>query len=184
MNTENQSGELNLASEENIVRQLEPELDSRLETPKARMLKQRLFSESASEVKSELEGLGMPRKYLKGSGSSNMLLAVDNGECYQAGFGPGLGRGDIVDKENRNPGFLIQPGRVQKRRIAKKKRRINDNVELTPEEGLKLLEVWEKNYFIDFNSWLQCAKAKVKSETAFFISPFFGELEILFFFSC
>lgn len=167
MSTENQSGELISASEENVVRQLGPELDSGLETPRGRMLKQRLFSESASDMKSHIEELARPRKYLKGSGSSNMILAADNGDDSQRSFGSGFHRASMINKENRNPGFL-NPPRIMKEKNFRKKRRNTDNIELTPEEGLKLLEVWEKNYFIDFNSWLQCAKAKVYWKTAFF----------------
>lgn len=36
--------------------------------------------------------------------------------------------------------------------------------DLTKEEGQKLLEMWKKNYFADFNSWVQAAKVKISIE--------------------
>jgi len=36
--------------------------------------------------------------------------------------------------------------------------------DLTKEEGQKLLEMWKKNYFADFNSWVQAAKVKISFE--------------------
>lgn len=171
MSTENQSGGINSASEENVVRQLGPELESGLETPKERLLKQRLFSESASDLKSEMEGLGMPIKYLKGSDSSNLMLPDGHNNMGEFNFRGHRRIAPSIDKENRNPGFLGNVNLQDRQKNKRKKRKIKIG-ELTPEEGSKLLEVWEKNHFIDFNTWLQCAKAKVRINNRFFFFTF------------
>lgn len=63
-------------------------------------------------------------------------------------------------KENVKPNVLNRvPG--QKAVLPPKLRHEKKLIELTPEEEFKLLEEWEANYFIDFNSWMQIAKAKV-----------------------
>jgi hypothetical protein len=43
----------------------------------------------------------------------------------------------------------------------KKPRLFQQGYEVSMEEGEVLLKLWEQNHFIDFNSWLQSAKARV-----------------------
>jgi hypothetical protein len=47
----------------------------------------------------------------------------------------------------------------------KKKKHQVGEITLTIEEGEKLLDVWRRNNFSDFNSWVQIAKAQINTET-------------------
>jgi len=59
----------------------------------------------------------------------------------------------LASKENLKPGIL---NRQQGQKFVQPLKLKHDrkSIELTPEEEFRLLEEWEANFFIDFNSWL------------------------------
>lgn len=159
LNVDNQSVDVKSLENENVVRQLGPELDSELATPQRDHLQQRLFSESVSQHNEELNALGMSKKLLKSSQSTSQILLGDDDNTLTRRYNPVANASFSNSKENFKPGFLNRPQKNQK--IAQRVKKGKNRVVLTPEEEFKLIEAWEKNYFIDFNSWLQIAKAKV-----------------------
>ena len=109
----------------------------------------------------EIDYMGMPQKLVKGEDS-----------VFETPMGNRLGMfgeppsevftsASTRNKENLNPGFAqLKPPVFQLPQ--KRAKRGRESIEsLTPTEGRTLLETWEKNHFINFNSWLQVAKAKV-----------------------
>lgn len=154
---EEQTAERSLRS---VVRQLGPELESHTATPTQSYLKQRLFSES-SQLEAELQMAGAPGKLVK---EEHSVFETPMGSRL-AMFGEFSSEmrmpSSIRNKENVRP-MLMQSQVPQFQLPLKKSRKSRAMVEsLSPEEGQKLLEAWEKNHFINFNSWLQVAKAKV-----------------------
>ena len=164
MEIDNQSADLKSIAEENIVRQLGPELDSELATPQVRTVKQRVFNDrmlESNENSVEPKLLGLPQKKLKTDHGPPTLTFEQTPQTVKPRkVGNVYGNPGAANlKENMSPGFLWKKKKRQS--LGGKRGRKQLITELTPEEGMKLLEVWEKNHFIDFNSWLQVAKAKV-----------------------
>lgn len=96
----------------------------------------------------------LPRKYLKTEKNNDFhnhrFLAEPFSESSKQGLQyPAL---RTHNKEN----LIMNSG--------KKLRTADNAVELSMEEGEVLLNHWEENHFIDFNSWLQNAKAKVSCD--------------------
>lgn len=106
LNVENQSVGVKSLENENVVRQLGPELDSELATPQRDHLHQRLFSESVSEHNEAIDALGMSKKLLKSSQSTSQILLGDDSHTLTRQYNVSGSSHFGNSKENQRPGFL------------------------------------------------------------------------------
>jgi len=96
----------------------------------------------------------VPRKYLKSEKGPEITQNKYYGEQFiDSGFRENLPFGGVKPHSHNKENLLLA--------ASKRSRVLGSGVELTMEEGELLLQLWEKNHFIDFNSWAQNAKAKV-----------------------
>jgi len=150
------TAENNSESRCSVVRRLDPELDSEFATPRHNLPQPRIYS-GISPNSNDDEFHNIPKKKLKGV-ESTFDTPLGGGLRMLGDLPSELMMSDqMLEKENYEPmnSHFQQPPK----KASKKGRGIVDS--LFPEEAAKLLEIWESNHFIDFNSWLQVAKAKV-----------------------
>lgn len=102
----------------------------------------------------QTEDYGKPHKYLKVD-SLDLSNAASGGYRHE-GYGDAGGYHDTLvgrqHKTHNKENLAMQ---------LKKTRAYHLIYDISMEEGAVLLEIWEQNHFIDFNSWLQSAKARV-----------------------
>lgn len=106
---------------------------------------------------SQNEEYAKPQKYLKGDSlAMSSMTNPATGSFRQEGFVEANNYLDSIgargQKTHNKENIIAQ---------AKKSRVYQPSYDVSMEEGVILLQLWEQNHFIDFNSWLQSAKARV-----------------------
>ena len=107
--------------------------------------KNNAYNRSYDYIDTNVDNGDIPRKYIK----SDMYDSRYNSDASMDGYKHTY---RSYNKENVSISQMKKNGKIHMD---------SNSIDISMEEGQILLHQWEKNHFIDFNSWLQNAKAKV-----------------------